>query len=94
MLFSMLRPFLKKPLIVALIQRDTYLCACCPKNLRHTKNGLLTNVIQRHKLMRVDLSSQTLYLVQGHIESATKPLFEFRFGMSIPCRSPNEILPA
>ena len=92
--FSTLWPFLEKSLIVAVLQRNTHLCACRLKNLRHTKNGLLTNVVQRHKLARVDLSTQTPYLVQGRIEPAAKPLSEFRLGMSIPCRSSDEILPA
>ena len=91
--FSMLRPFLEKPLIVAVIQRDTHLCARYLKNLRYTKNSLLTNVVQRHKFTCMDLSSQTFYLVQGRIKPAKKPLSEFRFGMRIPSRSPDEILP-
>src|SRR5229473_2408284 len=94
MSFSPLWPFLEKSLIVAVLQRNTHLCACRLKNLRHTKNGLLTDVVQSHKLTRVDLSSQTLYLVQRRVEPATKPLPEFRFGMSIPRRSSNEIFPA
>jgi len=57
-------------------------------------NGLLTNVVQRHKLTRVDLTSQTLYLVQRDIERTAEPLFEFRPGMSIPSRPSDEILPA
>ena len=42
----------------------------------------------------MDLPSQTLYLAQGRIKSASKPLSEFRLGMSIECRASDEILPA
>jgi hypothetical protein len=94
MAFSPLWPFLEKSLIVAVLQRNTHLCACRLKNLRHSKNGLLTNVVQSHKLTRVDSPSHTLYLVQGRIEPTTKPLSEFRFGMRIPSRSPDAITPA
>ena len=87
------RPFLEKSLIVVAIQCDAYLRPSCVKNLRYTKNGLLTNMVQRHKLTRMDFSRQALYLVQRRIDSATKSLSEFRFGMSIPYRSSNKILP-
>src|SRR5437763_3934876 len=92
--FSPLWPFLEKSLIVAVLQRNARLCACRLKNLRQTKNGLLTDVVQSHKLTSMDSPSQTLYLVQRRIEPTTKPLSEFRFGMSIPSRSPDEITPS
>src|SRR5260370_20171146 len=91
---SSLRPFLEKSLIVVVLQCHAHLCACRLQNLCHTKNGLLTNVVQRHELTSVDLSSQTLDLVQGRVEPTAKPLSEFRLGMSIPSRPSNKILPA
>jgi len=67
--------FLEKSFIIAVLQCNTHICACRLKNLRHPVNSFLTNVVQRHKLTSMDLSSQTLYLVEGQIRVRCEAAF-------------------